>query len=90
MNVEIEIDGNDLKWQDKCLQNAENHKPFMLINFTQTMVEFCMTIAKQHGYQLKGRIPATKAGVCRFIPKNYDTAKMTIPKDFIFSGGPED
>jgi hypothetical protein len=90
MNEKIEIDGNDLKWEHKCWQNAENQNSFVLINFTLEMVSECHAIAKKHGYELKGRIPPEKPGVCHFIPRNYHMSKMTIPYEFNLSGCPED
>jgi hypothetical protein len=89
-NVKIQIDGNDHEYEQKCEQCAESRLLFALINFTLDMVPFCRAIAKKRGYELKGRASHTEPGVCYFIPRNYDTSKITIPDDFVFSGSPED
>jgi hypothetical protein len=90
MNGNIEINGNNPKWEDKCWQNAENQNSFVLINFNLEMVAECHAIAKKHGYELKGRIPAAKPGVCQFIPRNYHMSKIAIPYEFKLSGYSED
>ena len=89
-NVKIQIDGNGPEWEHECWQNAESQNLFVLINFTLEMMAECHAIAKKHGYELKGKTSHTKPGVCHFIPRNYDTSKMTTPADFVFSGCPED
>jgi hypothetical protein len=83
---QIEVDGNNSEWEEKCLQIAEHKSPLLLINFTIEMVPIVHAIAKKHGYELKGRIP----GACHFIPRNYSPDKMVVPKDFVFSMGSED
>lgn len=89
-NVDLKINGNEPEWTQACWQNAENKKPFVLINFTLEMMPECHAIAKKHGYELKGRIPPKGLGFCHFIPRNYAAIEMAIPFDFIFSGHPED
>ena len=54
------------------------------------VVEFCHEITKKNWNGLQGGIPVKEPGVSRFVPGNFDTSKISTPKEFNFSIRAED
>ena len=85
MNKEIEINGNDSDWEQKCRRLAEDHQRFALVNFNlEKMLAFCDSTAKKYAYELK--VLREQKDVCHFIPREYYREAVPIK----FSGNPED
>jgi hypothetical protein len=83
--MEIEINGTNPAWQEKCRQLAEDHKPFAIVNFNlEKMLAFCNSIAKEYEYEVK--VLREQPGVCHFIPRGASDDAIPL----VFSGSPED